>query len=83
MCADLVAEGTLDGRLIAIGMFHAVLGIAAAYIRYEKRDFLTFKSPLRQGLLVTLRHAVSSGVKEMNVMSKYTTGAEIIYLRKA
>ncbi len=36
--ADIVADGKLNGALIGIGMLFAVIGVAAAYIKYGKKD---------------------------------------------
>lgn len=36
--ADIVTDGKLDGAMIGIGMLFAAAGIAAAYIRYSKKD---------------------------------------------
>lgn len=36
--ADIVANGKIDGAMVAIGMFLCLVGIAAAYIKYAKKD---------------------------------------------
>ncbi|MDD6211553.1 MAG: ABC transporter permease subunit [Clostridiales bacterium] len=36
--ADIVNNGCLDGKLIAIGMVLSLIGIAAAFIHYRKKD---------------------------------------------
>lgn len=36
--ADIVTDGSLDGTRIAIGMVFAVIGVAAAYVKYSKKD---------------------------------------------
>ncbi len=38
--ADIILNGSLDGTLILIGMIYAVLFLAAAYIKYSKKDIL-------------------------------------------
>ncbi len=35
---EIVTEVTLDGKLIALGMVYALVGIVAAYIQYTKKD---------------------------------------------
>ena len=36
--ADIVSEGSLDGALVAVGALIGVAGIAAAYLKYTKKD---------------------------------------------
>ena len=36
--ADIVTDGCLDGRLVAIGVAIGAAGILAAYIKYMKKD---------------------------------------------
>ena len=36
--ADIVANGSLDSELVLIGMIFALIGIAAAYFRYSRKD---------------------------------------------
>lgn len=36
--ADIITDGCLDGAKVAIGMAVCVLGIAAAYLKYTKKD---------------------------------------------
>lgn len=36
--ADIVAEGSLDGRLVAIGMAAGLIGVIAAYVKYGGKD---------------------------------------------
>lgn len=36
--ADIVADGSLDGRLVAIGMAVGVIGVIAAYVKYGGKD---------------------------------------------
>lgn len=36
--ADIVTNGSLDGKMVAIGMTIAVVGILLAYIQYSKKD---------------------------------------------
>ncbi|MGN1030752.1 MAG: hypothetical protein ACI4PQ_04045, partial [Butyricicoccaceae bacterium] len=36
--ADLVAEGGLDGGLVALGMLYGAVGIAVAYGQYGRKD---------------------------------------------
>ena len=36
--ADIVAGGSLDGNLVAIGIVIGMLGIIAAYVKYTKKD---------------------------------------------
>lgn len=36
--ADIVSKGALNGRMVAVGMLFCVGGIAAAYLKYTKKD---------------------------------------------
>lgn len=36
--SDIVTDGNLDGAKVAIGMFLCIIGIAAAYFKYTKKD---------------------------------------------
>lgn len=36
--ADIIAEGSLDGIMVAVGMVFCVIGIASAYLVYIKKD---------------------------------------------
>ena len=36
--ADIVADGRLDGGMVAIGMLLCLAGIAASYLKYRKKD---------------------------------------------
>lgn len=36
--ADIVADGSLDGKLVAIGMAVGLIGVAAAYVKYGGKD---------------------------------------------
>lgn len=36
--ADIIAEGSLDGKMVAVGMVFCVIGIASAYVGYIKKD---------------------------------------------
>lgn len=36
--ADIVADGSLDGRLVAIGMAVGLIGVIAAYVKYSRKD---------------------------------------------
>ena len=36
--ADIIASGGLDGVLLACGMLLGVAGIAAAYVKYGRKD---------------------------------------------
>lgn len=36
--ADIVADGSLDGRLVAIGMAVGLVGVIAAYAKYGRKD---------------------------------------------
>lgn len=36
--ADIVANGSLDGKLVAIGLTFGMIGVAAAYLRYVRKD---------------------------------------------
>lgn len=36
--ADIVTDGSLDGTRVAIGMVFAIVGVAAAYVKYSKKD---------------------------------------------
>lgn len=36
--ADIVADGSLDGRLVAIGMTVGLIGATAAYVKYCRKD---------------------------------------------
>ena len=36
--ADIAAKGRLDGKLVFIGMVMGVTGIAAAYVKYGRKD---------------------------------------------
>lgn len=36
--ADIVADGSLDGRLVAIGMAVGLIGVTAAYVKYCRKD---------------------------------------------
>ncbi len=36
--ADIIADGSLDKTLLAIGAAVTLIGIAAAYIKYQKKD---------------------------------------------
>ena len=36
--ADIVADGSLDGKLVAIGMAVGLIGVIAAYVKYSRKD---------------------------------------------
>ncbi len=36
--ADIVANGSLDGKLVAIGLMFGIIGVLAAYLRYVRKD---------------------------------------------
>lgn len=36
--ADIVADGSLDGKLVAIGMAVGLIGVIAAYVKYGRKD---------------------------------------------
>lgn len=36
--ADIIADGRLDGVMVAIGMLMCLVGIAASYLKYRKKD---------------------------------------------
>ena len=36
--ADIVSNGSLDGKLVLIGMAFALIGVAAAYFWYSRKD---------------------------------------------
>lgn len=36
--ADIISEGSLDGKMVAVGMLFGMIGIAAAYLKYTRKD---------------------------------------------